>query len=126
MPCAPTPGSPVAVYRECMHSSLNAAQQRQIEASVDDPELWAESLDHWRTHGWNPRNLHGILDFYQRGGPAMCRYCHPELQGARSGARLTPLESTLQAIQELREEEANSPLPTLPHFQRTKIGEEKY
>jgi hypothetical protein len=117
-PPGQVPRSPVALYRACMHLTLNAAQRQQVEETVSDPELWADSLDHWRTHGWNPRNLPGLLDFYSRGGPPMCRFCHPERQEdprpSRPPRAPTPLESTLQAIAEIRAEQAeqNTCLPT--------------
>jgi hypothetical protein len=117
-PPGSVPRSPVTLYRACMHLTLNAAQRQQVEETVSDPELWADSLDHWRTHGWNPRNLPGLLDFYSRGGPPMCRFCHPERQEdprpSRPPRAPTPLESTLQAIAEIRAEQAeqNTCLPT--------------
>jgi hypothetical protein len=53
---------------------LNAAQQARLDQVADLPR-WQATLAHWQEHGWNPRNLPGLLDLYGRGGPAACRSC---------------------------------------------------
>lgn len=85
--------TPAQVYRRIAGISPNAAQRELIAAQVSDLPLWESSLEHWLSHGWNPRNLPGILDLYQRGGAAGCRFCQkaPSPKGGGSSSALDQL-----------------------------------
>jgi hypothetical protein len=67
----------VSIYRDLIHLTPNPAQRRLLCARVTDLEGWELTLEHWVGHGWNPRNLTGMLELYSRGGARGCRYCHP-------------------------------------------------
>jgi hypothetical protein len=64
---APTIPDPVSVYRSLAHLTPNASQRRILVSTVTNLPLWQSTLEHWLTHGWNPRNLTGMLDLYTRG-----------------------------------------------------------
>jgi len=85
----------VNCYRRLTGIRPNLSQRELLIAQVTDLPLWKASLEHWQIHGWNPKNLAGQIDLYQRGGPGACRYCHKELD---------PLEQTLANLNSLREE----------------------
>ncbi|MGB6423200.1 MAG: hypothetical protein WBF05_15305, partial [Anaerolineales bacterium] len=65
----------------------------QLKAQVKDPDLWYATIEHWLAHRWNPKNIPGMLELYQRGGPEHCRFCRPEQS-----------KSQIEVLQELREE----------------------
>ena len=93
------PTSPAQLYRSITRISPNPAQRAGIAAAVSDLGLWHATIEHWLAHGWNPRNLPGLLDLYSRGGPSGCRFCS-NLPPSRSGA----LDQTLFALDEIRKE----------------------
>jgi hypothetical protein len=90
---------PVSAYRSLAHLTPNASQRRILISSVTDLPLWQRTLEHWLTHGWNPRNLTGMLELYGRGGPSGCRYCHEQHREAK-----TAQEHTHEALEGLRRE----------------------
>lgn len=111
-------GDAVEIYRRLTNLRPNAAQRAQIAAAVTDLVAWQGSLEHWLAHHWNPRNIPGQLDLYQRGGASACRYCRlPGESGAaataapdqppsgknRPGARSQPAADAYDAIQNLRQ-----------------------
>lgn len=98
---------PVAAYRTLVHLTPTAVQRRILAARVRDLELWQRTLEHWLGHGWNPRNLTGMLELYQRGGPEGCRYCRPANPARRQPE--TPLAHTLAAIQSLEDQQEPPP-----------------
>lgn len=67
--------TPAQLYRKITGISPNAAQRELIAQEVSDLAVWESSVEHWLSHGWNPRNLPGILDLYRRGGAVGCRFC---------------------------------------------------
>jgi hypothetical protein len=97
---------PVSIYRVLMHLTPNAIQRQALASSVHDLERWQASLEHWAMHSWNPRNLVGMLELYERGGPEGCRHCQVPAASKQPQARPmqteTPHEQTLAAIAELR------------------------
>jgi hypothetical protein len=103
------------IYRSVVCFKANNAQIALLETSVTDLELWRASVAHWVEHGWNPRNLRGMLELYERGGPSACLRCRAARAigsppgDAKPGT--TPLAKTMAAIEELRREQ---PLPG-PH-----------
>ena len=90
---------PVSAYRSLAHLTPNASQRRILISTVTDLPLWQRTLEHWLTHGWNPRNLTGMLELYGRGGPSGCRYCHQQHREAK-----TAQEHTHEALEGLRRE----------------------
>ena len=98
---------PVAVYRALVHLTPNPAQRRILLAQVHDLTLWQQSLEHWLGHGWNPRNLTGMLELYQRNGPQGCRYCRKAPPAAQPSE--TPLQHSLAALEALCLEQERSP-----------------
>jgi hypothetical protein len=71
----PAEADAIAIYRAATGRRPNAAQRAGLLQRVHDLERWRLTLEHWLVHGWNPLNLAGLLDLYQRGGPQACRYC---------------------------------------------------
>jgi hypothetical protein len=73
----------------------NRAQRELLAEQVSDLERWDATLEHWQGHGWNPRNITGQLDLYQRGGPGACLHCKKQR---------TPLDHTLETLEQMRKE----------------------
>jgi hypothetical protein len=96
---------PVSTYRSLTHLTPNASQRRILSREVTDLPLWYGTLQHWLMHGWNPRNLTGMLELYARGGTAGCRYCHREHTLHKQAG--TPLQRTLAAIEAVRKKQAH-------------------
>ncbi|MFZ2097163.1 MAG: hypothetical protein WAV05_11055, partial [Anaerolineales bacterium] len=92
----------VSVYRSLVHLTPNRVQRRLLEAKITNLPLWHHTVEHWVTHGWNPRNLTGMLELYTRGGPSGCRYCHATPGSA--GVIKTAQQYTHDAIEDLRRE----------------------
>jgi len=65
----------VSLYRQLTSLEPNAWQAQALAGEVNDLETWQDALGHWLEHGWNPKNIHGQLDLYARGGAPGCRYC---------------------------------------------------
>ena len=73
---APPPGAPhpaISLYEQATDRSVpNDSWRQRIQETVglDPPqlELWSTVLDSWIGHGWNPANLDGLLDCFQKGG----------------------------------------------------------
>jgi hypothetical protein len=91
---------PITTYRMVVHLTPNSAQRHILSSKVTNLPLWQQTLEHWVTHGWNPRNLAGMLQLYARGGPSGCRYCSGESPIRRE--QKTPHQQTLDAIESLR------------------------
>lgn len=83
-------------YRQWTGMIPNATQINLISSQVVDLELWQATLEHWLAHGWNPRNIAGLLAVYQSGGPDACRICHRQ---ALPGEPVK--QSTEQIIQQM-------------------------
>lgn len=94
---------PVQRYRQLTRLSPNPSQRETIQGAVTDLALWEACLTHWLSHGWNPRNLPGLLDLYARGGPAACRYCQADRARPRSPGP-SPLDQNFSTIDDLRKE----------------------
>jgi hypothetical protein len=88
----------VDCYRRMAGMLPNPSQQALLAAQVSDLEKWGATLEHWLSHGWNPKNIAGQLELYQRGGPGACRYCQAEK---------TPLDQSLDTLGEMRKELAH-------------------
>jgi hypothetical protein len=83
------------VYRRQTGIAPNPAQRALLANKVRDLKRWDATLGHWLAHGWNPRNIAGQIELYQRGGPSACLFC----QSGKS-----PLELTIANLSQLREE----------------------
>jgi len=66
---------PIKIYRTLTCIRPNKPQREILTDQVHDSSIWYASVEHWQSHGWNPKNIAGILQLYHRGGPAACRYC---------------------------------------------------
>jgi hypothetical protein len=103
---------PISTYRSLAHLTPNASQRRILGSAVTDLPLWQGTLEHWLMHGWNPRNITGMLELYARGGAAGCRYCSGEHR-SRQEAK-TAQEHTHRALEDLRRELSLSSQPNEP------------
>jgi hypothetical protein len=65
----------VTIYRQETSLEPNGLQALILTCEVGDLETWQDALVHWLEHGWNPRNVLGLLELYNRGGRQACRYC---------------------------------------------------
>lgn len=75
--------------------------QRQLLLKTGlDPLLWRQTLEHWKLHGWSPKNLQGMLDLYGRGGPPACRYCGKKAQQNEAGSQQKRSLDTLKALRQ--------------------------
>jgi hypothetical protein len=96
---------PVILYRSVAHLMPNKTQQRIIVSTVTNLPLWQQTLEHWLGHGWNPKNITGMLQLYERGGVSGCRACRSEaLLGHQ---RKTTHQQTLDAFESLRKKRTN-------------------
>jgi hypothetical protein len=86
---------PVKIYQTLTGIRPNKPQRQQLKDQVHDSALWSATVEHWQSHGWNPKNIAGILDIYQRGGPAAC-LCARRKADSRDGS--------VSALNQLREE----------------------
>jgi len=93
--------NPAQLYRLACGLSPNKSQRELISEQVSDLDLWHATIEHWMQHHWNPRNIPGMLELYSRGGPSACRYCH---KASSPEHRLTPLEASYAALEEVRKE----------------------
>ena len=103
-PPPPDASGPVEIYRAVTGRRPNAAQRTELLAHVTDPDLWRRGLTHWQMHGWNPTNIAGILNSYDRGGPQACRYCAPP-QTAGSPSPSQAADPFDELIEEYRQKE---------------------
>jgi hypothetical protein len=65
----------VILYRGFSRVTANAYQREKIARSVTNIDLWRKTLEHWFGHGWGPMNVIGMLNSYDKGGPAACAAC---------------------------------------------------
>jgi hypothetical protein len=94
--------SPAALYRSIVQLTPNSTQRRLLASKITDLPLWQATIEHWIFHGWNPRNLAGMLDLYNRGGPSACRSCHP---ASRTSIQVTTSQpDSHAALEDLRRE----------------------
>ena len=68
----------VKAYHATLGLRPNQSQRAAIAEYVKDLALWQATLEHWQMHGWNPKNVLGILETYARDGPQGCRFCRKE------------------------------------------------
>jgi hypothetical protein len=94
--------SPATLYRSIVHLTPNSNQRRLLASKITDLPLWRATIEHWIFHGWNPRNLAGMLDLYNRGGPSACRYCHPAPRPSIQATTSQP--DSHAALEDLRRE----------------------
>jgi hypothetical protein len=106
---APTPFS---IYQGLTGLALNPSQRGQVSRQVNNLELWQATIEHWLVHGWKPRNLPGLLNFYTQGGPDSCKVCRPRppspqpSQQDASDQRARDRARALAAIQQARQKAA--------------------
>jgi hypothetical protein len=93
---------PVQLYHSIAGYTPNAVQRRRIIALVTDMQVWKDSLYHWLAHGWNPRNLTGMLELYSRGGTEGCRVCNRAVP--KGDGRQSPGNQALAYLDELSKE----------------------
>ena len=92
----------VVAYRDVFLAYPPKAQMVQMQAhGIEDLERWRMVLGAWCRCGYNPRNIGGMLDWYD--DPA--RMATPAAKGARLGAALSPPQSkvaaSLQAVDDV-------------------------
>jgi hypothetical protein len=101
----------------------NQTQRKLLQDQVHNPDLWQETITHWLSHDWNPKNLPGMLELYARGGAIGCLICTrdapPDALSALLGLereldRGRPAASTPDPPQP-----ADSPWPTRPKSSRS-------
>jgi hypothetical protein len=93
---------PISIFRSLAHLTPNPAQRRLLSTKVTDLPLWQQSVEHWLQHGWNPKNITGMIDLYQHGGASGCRNCHADQKPARTVK--SGHETSHEALEELRRE----------------------
>lgn len=93
----------VIKYRDLARTTPNDEQRRLVAKQVEDLKLWGETITHWKGHGWNKRNIIGILGMYNAGGPATCSLCK------NGGGKSSKYDQTTDIIlNALKKEEAKS------------------
>jgi hypothetical protein len=96
--------SPEAIYRSFTGRRPNRAQREELTKQVQDLGRWRETLSHWLTHGWNPTNIGGMLELYQRGGAEACRFCGNDKAGKN---KPDPFEELLKQIKSKEAKDEN-------------------
>ena len=86
---------PIKIYRALTGIRPNRPQREHLIDQINDSSIWYASVEHWQSHGWNPKNITGILQLYHRGGPVACRYC-PDQESSR--------DDPLSVLDEMRAE----------------------
>ena len=97
----------VAIFRSLAHHTPNALQRELVGRQVTDPNLWRETVSHWLTHGWSPKNVAGMLDLYVRGGASGCVGCLDPQKFKRKAKGKQ--NDTRDALEELRREMGTVP-----------------
>ncbi|MBP8291734.1 MAG: helix-turn-helix domain-containing protein [Caldilineaceae bacterium] len=92
----------VVAYRDIFLAYPPKSQMVQIQAhGVEDMERWRTVLGAWCRCGYSPRNIGGMLDWYD--DPA--RMATPGAKGAKPGATRAPAQSkvaaSLQAVDDV-------------------------
>jgi len=59
----------VAAYRTTLDIRPNEQQRKVIAETVTDLDRWQVKLDRWKTNGYSPKNLTGLLDSYTSPDP---------------------------------------------------------
>ena len=95
LPPALHDAGPVKIYQSITGIRPKQLQRDYLNAHIIDINIWYASLQHWLFHGWNPKNLAGLIQLYQRGGPSACRYCSSPSNSSNP---------SLSALHSLREE----------------------
>ncbi len=108
----PESGDPVDIYHSLAGLKPNPVQRRMMQTSITNLSLWRAVVEHWLFHGWNPKNISGMLELYLRGGASGCQYCHADQKPAQK-AKSGPA-STHEALEELRREMGHSTGPVKP------------
>lgn len=74
-PTRPRSGPPsehpaVSAYEEKAQQGMNTAQRKEVIGLVgvtpENVTRWRKVVHGWMMMGWNPRNVNGMLDYYQR------------------------------------------------------------
>jgi len=86
---------PEKIYQSLTGIRPKKLQREHLQAQIQETNIWYASIEHWIFHGWNPKNITGMIDLYQRGGAPGCRYCSKEQDSQ---------DETLSVIQKMREE----------------------
>ena len=100
------PGSrddPSQIYTDITGIHATKVQRLQLTDSITDLALWQSTLEHWMLHHWNPRNIPGMLELYDRGGPSVCRFCQKPASSAPK-PKPTILEQNLSLLDEYLQE----------------------
>lgn len=63
-------GQGSTIYRDVVHLTPNAAQRELLDAAFErhGERHMRDSLARWLAHGWNPRNVLGMVDHMDGGG----------------------------------------------------------
>ncbi len=56
----------VVVYRDVMHRTPNELQRAIIAEKAQDVDRWRATLENWRAHSWNPGNVPGMIQSYDK------------------------------------------------------------
>lgn len=64
----------IIAYKDVAHLSVPQAMRQEVAETVGwtdgNDALWRKVIRDWIGHGWNPRNLTGMLEAYRAGGIA--------------------------------------------------------
>lgn len=97
---APPAAGPLEAYRQIVGRQPNPAQRQLIQRRVCDMPRWQASLEHWLAHGWNPLNIPGMLELYERGGPSACQRCG---QPNRPAQKPNPIQELIEKYADPRD-----------------------
>jgi hypothetical protein len=57
----------VQAYKDVLKTNANDVQRALIAEHVSDLTKWRASLEAWAGHGWNPKNVAGLIEYHQNG-----------------------------------------------------------
>jgi len=67
-----TPHPAVEAYKKAFfyypRRNLYSLIIEKVGEDEEDLRLWAKACQSWAAHGWNPRNIAGLLEYYEKRG----------------------------------------------------------
>ena len=115
LPPGPDPDHPAVVaYTRLTGHPVPAAPAAAIAATVTDPGAWEQVIRVWQDHGWNARNIAGMLDRYQ----AQTRLVDLELPGTTSLHLLRQMGVPAHVLAQVRDQPDAVLAPVIDQAQR--------
>lgn len=61
----------IKIVGSILHATPTRGEQRElIKKEISDMKKWEDTLRDWAQRGWSPKNVKGMVEVYQKGGPS--------------------------------------------------------